>query len=236
MLEVTDIHTFYGRSHVLQGVSLEVQEEEIICLLGRNGVGKSTTLKTIAGVTPPRHGKIRLNDKEITRMKPHLIAREGISYVPEERRIFPALNVKENLVLGTKNRVHMTSHEKAQNLEKMYGYFEILRRRSKQLGGTLSGGEQQMLTIARALMGNPQLMLLDEPFEGLAPIVIKELVKVIPLLRQNENLTLILVEQNARLALKMSDRGYVLEKGRVTFQGLSGDMIEDEEVKKRCGI
>jgi branched-chain amino acid transport system ATP-binding protein len=236
MLQVSDIHTFYGRSHVLQGVSLKVDAKEIVCLLGRNGVGKSTTLKSITGLTPPRKGSVRFDGKEMRGMKPHEIVRRGISYVPEDRRIFPMLTVKENLVLGTKNLSNVNSEIKNGNLEKMYGYFPALRARKKQMGGTLSGGEQQMLTIARGLMGNPRLMLLDEPFEGLAPLIIKELTKIVTLMCQEEGLTLLLVEQNARLALKLANRGYVLEKGSVTFEGPRDVMLASEEVKKRCGI
>lgn len=236
MLTVNEIHTFYGRSHVLQGVCLEIHREEIVCLLGRNGVGKTTTLKSIMGLTPPKKGSVLLDDAELSGLKPHEIAKMGISYVPEERRVFPQLTVKENLVLGSRNRKGITEEEKASNLEKMYQYFPVLRSRHVQMGGTLSGGEQQMLTIARGLMGNPKLMLLDEPCEGLAPLVIKELSNIILLLTKNEGLTLLLVEQNAHLALKLSNRGYVLEKGMVTFEGSSQEMLESEEVKKRCGI
>ena len=236
MLQVSDMHTFYGRSHVLQGVSLKVDAKEIVCLLGRNGVGKSTTLKSITGLTPPREGSVHFDGKEMRGMKPHEIARRGISYVPEDRRIFPMLTVKENLFLGTKNLSNVNFEIKSGNLEKMYGYFPALRARKKQMGGTLSGGEQQMLTIARGLMGNPRLMLLDEPFEGLAPMIIREIIKIITLMCQEEGLTLLLVEQNARLALKLANRGYVLEKGSVTFEGPRDIMLESEEVKKRCGI
>jgi branched-chain amino acid transport system ATP-binding protein len=217
-------------------VSLKVDAKEIVCLLGRNGVGKSTTLKSITGLTPPRKGSVRFAGKEMRGMKPHEIVRRGISYVPEDRRIFPMLTVKENLVLGTKNLSNVNSEIKNGNLEKMYGYFPALRARKKQMGGTLSGGEQQMLTIARGLMGNPRLMLLDEPFEGLAPLIIKELTKIVTLMCQEEGLTLLLVEQNARLALKLANRGYVLEKGSVTFEGPRDVMLASEEVKKRCGI
>lgn len=236
MLEVNNIHTFYGRSHILQGVSLTVEPREIVCLLGRNGVGKTTTLKSIIGLNPPRKGTICFEKEQISGLKPHEISRKGISYVPEERRIFPALTVKDNLVLGTKSLSSLTIEMKIKNLEKMYHYFPILNSRKKQMGGTLSGGEQQMLTIARGLIGNPRLMLLDEPFEGLAPLIVKELKKIISLLSQEDGLTLLLVEQNAHMALKLSNRGYVLEKGTVTFEGPSDVMRESDEVKKRCGI
>lgn len=236
MLELEQIHTFYGRSHILQGVSLSVHQKEIVCLLGRNGVGKTTTLKSIIGITTPRKGSIRFQNRVISGLKTYEISRRGISYVPEDRRIFPALTVGENLILGTKNLIDAGPEEKMENLEKMYNYFPILKARKKQSGGTLSGGEQQMLTIARGLMGSPKLMLLDEPFEGLAPLVVKELVKIISLLNQEEGLTLLLVEQNARMALKLANRGYVLEKGSITFEGTSEVMQDSEEVRIRCGI
>lgn len=236
MLELENIHTFYGRSHILQGVSLSINKKEIVCLLGRNGVGKSTTLKSIIGLTPPRRGAIRFENKEISGLKTHEISRKGISYVPEDRRIFSALTVEQNLLLGAINLMDARSEAKVKNLEKIYNYFPILKARKKQAGGTLSGGEQQMLTIARGLMGNPKLMLLDEPFEGLAPLIVKELARIISLLSQEEGLTILLVEQNARMALRLASRGYVLEKGSITFAGTSDVMRESEEVKRRCGI
>jgi len=236
MLELENIHTYYGRSYILQGVSLAVHQKEIVCLLGRNGVGKTTTLKSVIGLTPPRRGVIRFENKEISGLKTHEISRKGISYVPEDRRIFPNLTIEENLLLGAKNLIDANSDAKMENLAKMYNYFPILKVRKKQSGGTLSGGEQQMLTIARGLMGSPKLMLLDEPFEGLAPLVVKELVKIISLLSQEEGLTLLMVEQNARMALRLANRGYVLEKGSVTFEGTSAEMQESEEVRKKCGI
>lgn len=236
MLKLEEIHTFYGLSHILQGVNLEVQVGEVVCLLGRNGVGKTTTLKSIIGLVSPRKGRVIFCDQEIQGKKPHEISRLGISYVPEDRRVFPMLTVKENLTLGTKNATHFTINEKDHNLKRMYSYFPILREREKQLGKTLSGGEQQMLTVARGLMGNSKLMLLDEPSEGLAPLIVKELMSIIVRLCQEEGLTLLLVEQNARLALKISKRGYVLEKGIVKFEGASDDLLESKEVRERCGL
>jgi len=236
MLELKEIHTYYGLSHILQGVSLKVQAGEIVCLLGRNGVGKSTTLKSIMGLVPPRSGSILLKGEEIAGVSTHEIARKGISYVPEDRRIFPNLTVRENLILGTQNLQKASPETKKKNLEKMYAHFPRLGARKNQLGGTFSGGEQQMLTIARGLMGNPQLMLLDEPCEGLAPIIVLELTKIIAILCKREGLTLLLVEQNAHVALKLAQRGYVLEKGAVTYQGPSDEMRTSEEVKKKCGI
>ncbi len=236
MLEVLDLHTFYGRSHVLQGVKLKVDSGEIVCLLGRNGVGKSTTLKSIIGLTPPRDGKILFEGQEIQGRRADEISRLGISYVPEERRIFPMLTVKENLILGTKNAPRMSAEEKAAGLERAYHYFPILKDKEKQFGSTLSGGQQQMLAVARGLMGNPKLMLLDEPFEGLAPLIISELMAIVVALCRQEKMTLLLVEQKARLALKMSHRGYVLEKGVVRCEGPSPVLIDSQEVRERCGL
>jgi len=188
------------------------------------------------GLTPPRQGSILFQGDEISKIATYEIACKGISYIPEDRRVFPMLTVFENLNLGTKILINMTPSVKKSNLEKMYDYFPILNQRRNQLGGTLSGGEQQMLTIARGLMGSPRLMLLDEPFEGLAPLIVKELMDILGILCLKESLTLLLVEQNARLAIKLSNRGYVLEKGIVTFQGSCDVLSESEEVRKRCGI
>lgn len=236
MLSVRDIHTFFGRSHILQGVSLELNRGEIVCLLGRNGVGKTTTLKSIIGLVSPKSGSILFNNLEIAGTRPDKIARQGISYVPEDRRIFPMLTVEENLILGMKNLRTNSREVKKNNFETVYRHFPRLRNRRKQLGGTLSGGEQQMATIARGLMGSPDVMLLDEPFEGLAPIVIKELMQVIPLLCKEAELTLLLVEQKVHLAISLSDRGYIIEKGSVTFEGSRDLMETSDEIKQRCGV
>ncbi len=236
MLKVTDLNTYYGKSHILQGVNLEVHAGEIVCLLGRNGVGKSTTLKSILGLVQPRKGSVLFEGKEIKGKRPDVVARMGISYIPEDRRIFSVLSVKDNLLIGTSNAEGMKKSEKEANLEKAYSYFPILREKANQAGGLLSGGQQQMLAVARGLMGNPKLVLLDEPFEGLAPVVIWELMDIITKLCQKEKMTLLLVEQKAALALKMSDRGYVLEKGQVKCEGTCSFLSESEEVRERCGI
>lgn len=236
MLEVFDLHTFYGRSHILQGIQLKVDEREIVSLLGRNGVGKSTTLKSIIGLTPPRQGRVTFCDQEIQGRYPHQISRLGISYVPEDRRVFPLLTVKENLILGTKNARPMNSSQKKSTLSRIYEYFPLLKLREQQRGSTLSGGQQQMLTIARGLMGDPRLMLLDEPFEGLAPLVIKELMDIIMRLCGEGRMAILLVEQKARLALQMAQRGYVLEKGLVRCEGTSEFLLNSSEVKERCGL
>ncbi|MFH1112339.1 MAG: ABC transporter ATP-binding protein [Pseudomonadota bacterium] len=236
MLDVFDLHTFYGRSHILQGIRINVDEREIVSLLGRNGVGKSTTLKSIIGLTPPRQGRVVFCGREVQGRLPHEISRLGISYVPEDRRVFPLLTVKENLILGLKNARPTSAIEKNSTLERIYEYFPLLKMRGQQRGSTLSGGQQQMLTIARGLMGDPRLMLLDEPFEGLAPLVIKELMNIIMLLCREGKMAILLVEQKARLALQMAQRGYVLEKGVVRCEGTSEFLLNSCEVKERCGL
>ncbi len=235
MLKLDGIHTFMGLSHILHGVSLLVEKGEIVCLLGRNGVGKSTTLKSIMGLIPPREGTVLFEGESIMGWPTHKIARKGISYIPEDRRIFPMLTVEENLFLGT-NGKNMTTEAKKANLKRIWNYFPILKNKKNQMGGFLSGGEQQMLTIGRGLMGNPKLMLLDEPCEGLGPIIVKELMEIMTVLCKEEKLTLLLVEQNAHVALKLADRGYVLEKGVVTFSGSGEEMRTSQDVKNRCGI
>jgi branched-chain amino acid transport system ATP-binding protein len=235
MLEVKEIHTYYGPSHVLQGVSLKVERGEVVCLLGRNGVGKSTTLKSIMGLTPPREGSITFEQIELLRLKAYKIPQLGISYVPEDRRIFPLLSVKENLLMGTISARTLTSVQERRNLEFVFQLFPVLKGKENQRGGSLSGGQQQMLAIARGLMSNPRLMLLDEPCEGLAPLIVKELSNAILRLR-GQGLTVLLVEQNAHVAIRISDRGYVMEKGRVQLKGDQRFLMENAEVKVRCGI
>jgi len=236
MLEVKDLNTFYGKSHILQGVNLDVGEGEIVCLLGRNGVGKSTTLKSIMGLVTPSRGTVTFEGKQIQKMRPDVIARMRISYIPEDRRIFSRLSVKENLLIGTSNAPDMTKARKEEMLEKAYLYFPILKEKESQGGGYLSGGQQQMLASARGLMCDPTLVLLDEPFEGLAPVIIWELIDIIKKLFETEQLTLLPVAQKAALALKMSDRGYVLEKGLVKCEGTCQFLSESEEVRERCGL
>jgi branched-chain amino acid transport system ATP-binding protein len=236
VLKVNDLNTFYGKSHILQGVTLEVSVGEIVCLLGRNGVGKSTTLKSIIGLVKSTRGSVVFEGREIQNKNPDFVARLGISYIPEDRRIFGTLTVKENLLLGTQSARAMSVNDKAANLDRVYTYFPILKDKKGQPGGLLSGGQQQMLTIARGLMGNPKLVLLDEPFEGLAPLVIQELMETITELCNKEHMTLLLVEQKAALALRMSHRGYVLEKGLVMCQGSCNELIDSQEVRERCGL
>ena len=228
MLEVDEIDTFYGLSHILFKVSLEIGKGEVVSVLGRNGVGKTTTLRSIGGLTPPRAGRIRFLDREIMGKPPFEIARMGIGFVPEDRIIFPDLSVKENLEIvmkGNKERLTWT-------LESIYQVFPILHKRQTQKGGTLSGGEQQMLTIARTLMGNPQLLLLDEPSEGLAPMVVKTLYEQLRMLKV-KGMSILLAEQNSAFALLLSDRTYILEKGHICWDGVSSELKERPEIMKQ---
>ena len=228
-LKVEEIHTYYGLSHILFGVSLLVEKGETVCLLGRNGAGKTTTLRSIIGLTPPLSGRIFFGDEDITRQPPHIIARRGIGFVPEDRRIFSDLSVRANLEVAVKSSV---TGSQEWNLERVYNLFPILRARGTQAGGMLSGGEQQMLTIARSLMGNPQLLLTDEPSEGLSPLIVKEVKNQI-LQLQKEGIAILLVEQNADFALGVSNRAYILDKGRVQFVGGASELKGDKATRKR---
>jgi branched-chain amino acid transport system ATP-binding protein len=230
LLEVKGINTFYGLSHILFNVSLEVEEGEAVCLLGRNGVGKTTTLRSIMGLTPPRSGSIKLMGKELKGKQPFEIYRLGIGLVPEDRIVFPDLTVRENLEIAIKKG--QTGKDRGGwTIEKVHRLFPILQERDKQWGGTLSGGEQQMLTIARTLMGNPQLLLLDEPSEGLAPLVVRAIEEQTLLLKK-EGMTILLSEQNSSFALTISDRGYILEKGQVAWQGGVSVLKGNPEIMK----
>jgi len=226
ILEVNDIYTAYGLSQILFGVSLKVQEGEIISLLGRNGVGKTTTLRSIMGLTPPKSGSIKWRGEEIAGKPTHEISRLGIGFVPEDRRIFSDLTVWENL------DVAIQPGRKEQNvwtLERVFDLFPALKPIQSRRGGYLSGGEQQMLTIARTLMSNPDLLLLDEPSEGLAPLVVHQLGEQIAKLRQ-EGMTILLCEQNQRFSLDLSDRLYILEKGTIKYEGTVQDFLKDEKI------
>jgi branched-chain amino acid transport system ATP-binding protein len=224
MLHLTDLHTYYGDSHILQGVSLQVNAGEIVALLGRNGVGKTTTINSIIGFVTPRRGRIELNGAQIAGLPAHRIARLGVGLVPQGRGIFPALTVRENITLAAR-RGNWT-------LDRVLGVFPPLTRRLKNLGGQLSGGEQQMLAIARALMTNPQLLLLDEPSEGLAPLIVAEIGRIAATLRE-QGLSILLVEQNLTMALSLADRVYVLSKGQTVYSGTPADLQTDAEVKHR---
>jgi len=230
MLELIDIYTSYGNIEALKGISLSVKEGEIITLIGANGAGKSTTLMTISGVTPARKGTIRLMGKNIERCSTDEIVNRGISQVPEGRRIFPFLSVKENLYMGAYTRGKDPQVKK--DLDRMFDLFPILKERQKQLGGTLSGGEQQMLAIARSLMSDPKLLLLDEPSLGLAPMVVRNIFDVITDINRKKGTTILLVEQNARMALQVSQRGYVLETGKIVLEDKSENLMQNESVKK----
>lgn len=227
MLKIDAIHTFYGPVEALKGISLEVHQGEIVCIIGNNGSGKSTTLMTISGILKPSSGKISLGDETITGMPPHRIVRMGISHVPEGRRIFPKLTVIENLEMGA----FPAGGPLTKSLDLVFDLFPVLKDRQEQVGGTLSGGEQQMLAIGRALMSRPKILLLDEPSLGLAPIVVSKIFKTIREINR-EGVTVLLVEQNARAAMKLSERGYVLESGQVVLTGKSEDLLSDEQVRK----
>jgi branched-chain amino acid transport system ATP-binding protein len=224
MLQVTGVHTYYGESHVLHGVSLEVRAGEAVALLGRNGVGKTTLIRSIVGFTPPREGTIAFHGREIQRLPPYRVARAGLALVPQGRRIFAPLTVTENLAIGA--RAGAWTAARIQEL------FPRLRERRAQSGGTLSGGEQQMLAIGRALMTNPRLLLLDEPSEGLAPLIVREIGRVLRRLKE-AGLAILLVEQNVPLALRVADRVYVMSKGQIVYHGASSALAADEDVKRR---
>jgi len=222
MLELIDIHTYYGESYILQGVSLKVERGTIVALLGRNGMGKTTTVRSIIGFTPPRRGVILFEGKEITGLPPYKIARMGIALVPQGRQIFPSLSVVENLSLGI--------HRKDMTLDTVYTYFPILRERANHRGSELSGGEQQMLVIARILLSNPKLILMDEPSEGLAPIIIHTIGDIILELKK-QGISILLVEQNINLALKISDYVYILDKGQIVHECKATELAENEELQ-----
>ena len=225
-LSLTNVDTFYGDSHILHGVSFSLQPGGVLALLGRNGAGKTTCISTIIGFLQPRHGYIRLFGERIEGLSPERISRLGIGLVPQGRRIFPSLTIRENLVVA-QQRESTTS--KPWNVERIYDMFPRLRERHAQFAGTLSGGEQQMLAIGRALMGNPRLLLLDEPSEGLAPLIVAEVGRTIRLLKE-EGQSIVLVEQNRQLALDVADQVVILNTGRCVFTGPAGDVLNDEEL------
>jgi branched-chain amino acid transport system ATP-binding protein len=229
-LVVENIHTFYGTSHILFGVTLKVNRGECVCLLGRNGVGKTTTLKTIMGLAHARQGAITYNGKNLIGLPPYEIARMGIGYVPDERLIFPDLTVRENLEIAAKEPV--TSDTAPWTVERVYELFPILEPLDGRPGGYLSGGEQQMLTCSRTLMGNPSLMLLDEPVEGLAPVVVQEVTHQIKHLKKM-GLTILLAEQNIQFATEISDRAYVIEGGQVRYEGTMAELERQPDIKEK---
>jgi branched-chain amino acid transport system ATP-binding protein len=228
ILEVEDIHTYYGDAYVLQGLSLRLEQGQILGLLGRNGVGKSTTLKTIMGLVHPSQGKVLFEDRPTTHVPAHRVARLGIGYVPEDRRIFPLLTVLENLRTGL-DRHGVSEARKKELLDKVFGYFPFLAERRHQAGGTLSGGEQQMLAIARAMMLEPRIILLDEPTEGLMPRMVSQIRQIIGVLHQ-EGVAILLVEQNVPLTLEVSRRVYIMEKGAVRHHAMAADLRVDDAI------
>jgi branched-chain amino acid transport system ATP-binding protein len=235
LVRVEDVHTYYGKSHILHGVSLNVAPGEVVGLLGRNGVGKSTTLKTIMGLVRPSRGAVRLNGVRITGLPPHKVARLGVGYVPEDRRIFRLLTVMENLRTGL-DRKGVTEEKRARLLEKVFAYFPVLAERRSQAGGTLSGGEQQMLAIARAMMLEPKIILLDEPTEGLMPRMVSQIRNIIEVLH-NEGVAILLVEQNVPLTLEASKRIYIMEKGAVRHHCAAAELdIQHPIIKQYLGV
>ncbi|MGA2955563.1 MAG: ABC transporter ATP-binding protein [Thermodesulfobacteriota bacterium] len=228
ILTVEKINTFYGEAHTLFDVSLEIQEGEVVALLGRNGAGKTTTIRSIMGLTPPRTGRIMFKNENLAGLPPYIIANKGVGFVPDNRRIFPSLTVKRNLEMGRKG----ISVKGGWTLERIYEHFPKLKEIEHRLGDVLSGGEQQMLTIARTLMGNPDLVLLDEPTEGLAPIMVMEVMKIIKELKEKGE-TILLVEQNSTLALTVSQRAYILENGHTVVSGLAEELVQNKELRQK---
>jgi branched-chain amino acid transport system ATP-binding protein len=228
MLELIDIHTYYGESYVLRGVSLQISEGSVVALLGRNGMGKTTAIRSIIGFTPPRRGQIVFQGKEIKDLSPDKIAKLGIGLVPQGRYIFPSLSVKENLTMSARGAGKTDSW----SLDKVYALFPILKERASSRGTLLSGGEQQMLAIGRALMTNPQLILMDEPSEGLAPLIVKEVGKIISQLKQ-KGFSILLVEQNLPMALKVADDLYILSNGEVVYESTPEQLRSNDEIKAK---
>jgi len=230
MLEVEGIHTYYGLSHILFDVSLQVTAGEIVCLLGRNGAGKSTTMRSIMGLTPPKQGVIRFKGSSVKGQEPYQLARQGIGYVPDNRRVFADLTVEDNLEISERKVPRYGGIP--WTTEGLYDFFPALGRIRSRQAGFLSGGEQQMLTIARALMTNPDFLLLDEPTEGLAPLIVDDLEKRIGRLRER-GLTVLLAEQNQKVALRLSDRGYVIDNGMIRYHSSIDELKDNEEVRKK---
>jgi branched-chain amino acid transport system ATP-binding protein len=230
ILEVNEINTFYGTSHILFNVSLAVDSGEIVCLLGRNGAGKTTTMRSIMGLTPAKSGSVQFHGEELRGRPPHHIAQKGMGYVPDNRLIFPDLTVRQNLELAYK--VPKDFDGDPWTINRIFQLFPILAEREHQHGGTLSGGEQQMLTLGRTLMGNPDLLLLDEPVEGLAPLVVKDLGKQILRLKEMGQ-TILFSEQNVKFATLTSDRAYVIDKGKIRYQGSIEELRANQEIKEK---
>lgn len=231
MLELQGIHTFYGLSHILFSVSLKVEESRVVCLLGRNGAGKTTTLKSILGLTPPKEGRIRFKGEDVTGKEPYVMVRKGMGYVPDDRRIFADLTVGENLEIAARTAPGRDSWNKS----KVHELFPPLAKLDNRRGGLLSGGEQKMLAIARALMGNPDFLLLDEPTEGIAPVLVQAFGRTIERLKEI-GLTVLLAEQNIKFTIRFSDFGYIIDNGRICYQGELKELMTNEDVRRTCGI
>jgi branched-chain amino acid transport system ATP-binding protein len=229
VLELEDVHTYYGSIHALKGVSLEVRRGEIVTLIGSNGAGKSTALRSVNGLNHPRQGRIRLDGEDITRLPAHERVRRGLSQAPEGRRLFPRMSVLENLKMGAFQRTDRAGV--GEDLERVYALFPLLHERRRQRAGTLSGGEQQMCAIGRALMARPRLLLLDEPSMGLAPMLVERIFDVIAEINA-QGMTVLLVEQNALMALQAAQRGYVMETGRIVLSGAAADLRRDDGVRR----
>jgi branched-chain amino acid transport system ATP-binding protein len=232
LLEVHGIHSYYEKSHILHGVSLKLEKGELVCLLGRNGVGKSTTLKSIMGIVQPREGSVLFSGQELIGKEPYQISRMGIGFVPEDRRIFRSLTANENLLMGIKREKNEASSKQGWTIQKVYEAFPQLKERKNSKGAHLSGGEQQMLTVARTLMGNPELMLIDEPTEGLAPIIMKDVLDMLSAIRES-GVAILMVEQNFKAAIKIADRFYIMSKGQVVFEGDGPTLLAAEDVRRQ---
>lgn len=229
MLEIKDLYVSYGMIEAIKGISFKIQEGEIVSLIGANGAGKTTIMHTVSGLLKPKRGQIHFNDISLLKISADKIVQHGLSQVPERRRVFAKMSVEDNLLLGAYTRKDVAKIK--EDLNWVYGYFPRLKDRSKQLAGTLSGGEQQMLAMARALMSRPKLLLLDEPSMGLAPLLIKEIFHIIEEINRSGT-TILLVEQNAKMALKISNRAYVLENGRIVYSGSGHELMNSDEIKK----
>jgi len=228
MLELIDVHTYYWESYILQGVSAEVKEGSVVALLGRNGMGKTTVIRSIIGITPPKRGLVRFKGNDITGWPPNKIAQMGMGLVPQGRHVFPSLSLEENLTVSARN---MEGPE-AWTLGRVYSFFPVLKERAKHKGNLLSGGEQQMLAIGRALMTNPDLLLMDEPSEGLAPVMVLELKRIISQLKKSK-LPILLVEQNVAMALAVADYAYILRRGEIVYESTSKELKENEGLKNK---
>ncbi|MBI4635879.1 MAG: ABC transporter ATP-binding protein [Candidatus Rokubacteria bacterium] len=235
MLRISDVHAGYGATPILFGVSLEVREGEAVALLGRNGMGKTTLMKTAMGFLRPWRGSIQYDGRDLMRLTPHEIARLGVGFVPENRRIFPGLTVRENLELGLSAVPDRSATLRRRRLDEVFGHFPRLRERIDQAGKTLSGGEQQMLAIARVMMAGARIILMDEPTQGLAPALVRHIREMLAELKRL-GVTVLLVEQNARMALNVCDRGYIMEKGSIVFEGPAGELRESPLTREKLGV